>query len=211
MKKIENKKLETTLALILETIEFLIFILFANCILKIKINYILIILFTYFIVRLLIKMIGGINGHYKIVNYFDSGWRQCVLFTFLFLISLFITSTISIEVGVLSTIFCTLITSNIANIDELTQGKKSSYREVYFWCRRNRENSQLKKFEKQLEKDEILYKIYMDLFIGGLTQEEVAFNLGYEYITYLEKPINRLIGRLEASIFEIYELTKFNR
>lgn len=195
------------LSTIVEFIEFGIITLIGHFMLKVSYDKIIVILLTFFISRFTVKMLGYRNGHYKIVTYFDMGWVRCFTWTSMLCFSCFLSTYLNINVAMLFTIFTAIVISNASDVDELKLGKKSLYNDVYFWCRRNKNSKKLLDFEEKLKENEELYEIYMDLFVGGLTQEEVAFNLGYNYTSYLERQITRIIGRLETEIYEIYLIT----
>lgn len=122
MKKIENKKLEKVLATLVELIEFIIISVVAYKFLNTDIIDIIIILLTFFISRFEI----GSAGHYKIVSYFDRGWRKCFFWTASLILSLCLVSKLGIIIGVLYTIFTSYIISGRANIRDMSLGWKGT-------------------------------------------------------------------------------------
>ena len=122
MKKIKNKKLEKVLATLVELIEFIIISVVAYKFLNTDIIDIIIILLTFFISRFEI----GSAGHYKIVSYFDGGWRRCFFWTASLILSLCLVSKLGIIIGVLFTIFTSYIISGRANIRDMSLGWKGT-------------------------------------------------------------------------------------
>ena len=209
--KIKNKNLEFTVALVLEIIEFSIMICFMVFKLKFKLISIFITLLVFGIVRISIKKTGKRNDHFKITSYFDNGWKRCIFYTYLFLISMCAITDNNINVGILATAFGTLVTSEIADILELTYGIRNldiDYKIVYSWVRMNQNDSRIISFEENLKRDSFNYTIYRNVFLGYSTKEDTALDLGFSQSNYLDRHITRIIGRLEETIPEIKDLNK---
>lgn len=212
IKKIQNRNVELFFALIIEFIEFY-FICYLNYnFFKVSIINIFSILTTFFICKLLIKKLGYKNGHYKIKNYFDVGWRRCLFFTSIFITGYFLISNIDLHLGILLTIFGSLVTSNIFDINdinEFTQGKKkneSEYQQIYLWVRYNQNDTRILEVENNIKRDKLLYKIYRNMFIESKSPMEMAniLNLKSDIVVY--PYVNRIIGILKYTIYEIEEI-----
>ncbi len=214
MKKIQNKKLEFVLALFVEFIEFSIIVAIGHGILNVGYNEIAINLLTFFITRLSINKLGFVNGHYKINSYFDIGWRRCFGWTSLLCFSFFLTSYLSFVSGILFTVFSSILISNIVDIEELTMGKRkkdSEYQQIYAWIRLNRNDTRLIAFEENLKRENLLYVIYMNMFINGLSPMKMADKLYFKSDISVYPYVNRIIGRLSDSIFEVQEICEMNQ
>lgn len=197
MKKIENKKLEMILAFLVELIEFTLMSLVAVFILKTDIRDVLIVLLTFFISRFAI----GSPGHYKIVNYFDDGWKRCFLWTSALVLSLCLTTRLGVLVGILFTIFTAFIISGKANIDDLSLGwksktDKSKYQDIVDFIKYNPLDDKLLEFEEKVKRTSNLeYLIYKYRFREGKTFKEMSELLD------MESP--RIAQRLEKIAFAI--------
>ena len=190
MRKIENKKLEFVLSSLIEFTEFAIMGLIGYFCFKVKLSYILIILLTFFISRLSIKK----PQHYKIVSYFDGGWRRCVSWTTSLLLSMFLASKIELLVGILFTVFSVYVISTKANIRNLTLGYKrrkedGKYFDIEEYVKYNKTNSDLLNFEENLKRrDDLLYLIYKYRFIDNATFSQISEKLnGMENARIVEK------------------------
>lgn len=197
MKKIKNKKIEFILGTIIEILEFTFMSLIGYFVFKVSINNILIILLTFFISRFAI----GSPGHYKIVNYFDGGWKRCVLWTSSLIISLFMVTKLSTTVAIMFTIFTVFIISGKANIEDTQLGFKpknapSKYADVEEYVKFNEFNDKLIKFENKLkEQDNQLYLIYKYRFKDRLTFQVIADRLDISS--------NRITEKLDAIALSI--------
>ena len=190
MKKIENKKLEFLLSSLIEFAEFGFMGLIGFFVLHVELKNILIILLTFFISRFSIKK----PQHYKIVSYFDGGWRRCVSWTTSLLLSMFLASKIDILVGVLFTIFSVFTISTKANIKELMLGYKTKkedgkYYDIEEYIKYNEFNQKLIDFERRLqEQDSLLYLIYKYRFKDKLSFSKISEKLnGMENVRIVEK------------------------
>lgn len=190
MKKIKNRKLEFLLSSLIEFTEFTIMGLIGYFAMKVKIEYILIILLTFFISRFAIKK----PQHYKIVSYFDGGWRRCVSWTTSLLLSMFLASKIELLVGILFTIFSVFTISTKGNIRDLTLGYKKKkedgkYYDIEEFIKYNLTNSNLIDFEENLKrKDGLLFLIYKYRFKDKLSFSQISEKLdGMENVRIVEK------------------------
>lgn len=200
MKKIENKRLEKVLAILVELVEFIIIVCIAIFILKSEIKDVLTILLVFFISRFSI----GEAGHYKIVNYFDGGWRRCFFWTMSLILSLSLVTHVGLLVGVLSTIFTSFILSGKANIEDLCLGWKvrnspSKYADIEEYIKYNSLSTDLIDYEEKLKKqDKINYMIYKYRFKEKMTFAQISERL------YLDNPrINEKLEQIAFS-FRIY-------
>ena len=192
MKRIENKKLEFFLASIIEFTEFAIMGIIGYFAFKVSVENILIILLIFFISRFTIKK----PQHYKIVTYFDGGWRSCVTWTTSIILSMFLTSHISIQVGCLFTVFSVFIISTKANINDLTMGYKTKkedgkYYDIEEYLKYNEFSPKTIEFEENLKrKDNVLYLIYKYRF-----KEKASFSEISRKLNGMENP--RIVEKLD--------------
>jgi hypothetical protein len=214
MKKIENKKVEKFLSVIVELIEFVIISLIAIFILEIKFKSLIIILLTFFISRFYI----GSPGHYKINNYFDNGWKRCFFWTSSLILSLSLTTKLGILVGMLFTIFTVYTISGKANISDIVidakidindltlgykaKGEPSKYEKLIEYLKFNAISDEYIKAEELLKKaiDTKQFKIYKRIFFDNYTWDKVEeeFDINRLYISRtLDQCYFYLIGRLE--------------
>lgn len=189
MKKIKNKKLEKVLAVLVELIEFIIISIIAVKCLNTSVVDLLVILLTFFISRFSI----GSAGHYKIVSYFDAGWRRCFFWTSSLILSLCLTTKLGIMVGFLFTIFTSYVISGKANIDDMSLGwksksQRSKYADIEDFIKYNSMDSNLIDFENKLKaKDNLSYLIYKYRFIDKLTFSEISERLDLDNPRIVEK------------------------
>lgn len=189
MKRIENKKLESVLAFLVELLEFTTMILVAVLIMNVDIKDVLVILLTFFISRFAI----GSPGHYKIVSYFDGGWRRCFLWTSALILSLCLTVSFGDLIGILFTIFTVFIISGKANICDMKLGwkprnEKSKYQDVVDFIKYNPFNDKLMEFETKIKNtDNLEYLIYKYRLKEGKTFEEISELLDMDGPRIVEK------------------------
>lgn len=189
MKKIQNKKLEMILATIVELTEFLIMSIISIFVLHASVVNVLIVLFTFFISRFAI----GEPGHYKIVNYFDGGWRRCFLWTSALILSLCLTIKLDVLVGVLFTVFSVFVISGKANIEDMKLGwkprnEKSKYQDVIDFVKYNSLDDKLLEFETKIKNTNNLeYLIYKYKFKESKTFEEMSELLDMDGPRIVEK------------------------
>lgn len=189
MRRIKNKKLEKVLAFLVELIEFIIISIIAVKFLNTSIVDLLIILLTFFISRFSI----GSVGHYKIVSYFDAGWRRCFFWTSSLILSLCLTAKLGIVVGFLFTIFTSYVISGKANIENMslgwkTKSQKSKYSDIEDFIKYNPMDNNLLDFENKLKaKDNLSYLIYKYRFIDKLTFAEISERLDLDNPRIVEK------------------------
>ena len=189
MKRIKNKKLEMILATLVELIEFLVMSIIAICVLHTNVASVLTVLFTFFISRFAI----GKPGHYKIVSYFDGGWRRCFLWTSALILSLCLAIKVDVLVGVLFTIFAVFIISGKANIEDMKLGwkprnEKSKYQDVIDFIKYNPLDNKLMEFESKIKNtDNLEYLIYKYRLKEGKTFEEMSELLDMDGPRIVEK------------------------
>jgi len=179
MKKIKNRKLEKALAVIVELLEFAIIVSIAYFALHVGMKEITIILLVFFISRFTI----GKQGHYKIVEYFDNGWKRCFFWTTSLILSLSLVSKLGLLVGILFTIFTVFIISGRANINDMTLGYKrkkeeGKYYDIEEYIKYNMVNTKLIEFEENLKrKDDLLFLIYKYRFKDQMTFAKISEKL----------------------------------
>ena len=178
------------LSSLIELTEFTIMSLIGHFVLNVNWNYIIVILLTFFISRFAIKK----PQHYKIVSYFDGGWRRCVSWTTSLLLSMFLASKMGLLIGILFTIFSVFVISTKGNINDLTLGYKKKkedgkYYDIEEFIKYNMTNSNLIEFEQNLKKaDDLLYLIYKYRFRDNLTFSKISEKLnGMDTARIVEK------------------------
>lgn len=190
MKRLENKKLEKFLAVLVEALEFTFIMCISVNLLHVSLKDSLIILLVFFITKFSI----GQHKHYKIVEYFDSGWRRCFFWTTALILSMAMTSKMGLFIGILFTIFTTFIISGRADIEDLTMGYKTrkedgKYYDIEEYIKYNLVNSRLIEFEENLKRtDDLLYLIYKYRFKDHLSFSKISERLNYmENVRIVEK------------------------
>lgn len=200
MKKIKNKKLEKVLATLVELIEFIIISVVAYKFLNTDIIDIIIILLTFFISRFEI----GSAGHYKIVSYFDGGWRRCFFWTASLILSLCLVSKLGIIIGVLFTIFTSYIISGRANIRDISLGWKgtaSKYDALRDLVAISPNNPIILEHEEYWRKNyPVRYEIFKMYFRERRTYEYIAEQKGFNDNTITKRECAAVYSILERPL-----------
>ena len=179
MKKIKNKKLEKTLAVLVELLEFICIVLVAVKVLHTDIKDVLIVLLVFFISRFSI----GEQGHYKIVSYFDNGWKRCFFWTSSLILSLALVTKLGLFLSLLFTVFTVYVISGKANINDMMLGYKvrkedGKYYDIEEYVKYNSVSTDLLDFEENLRRrDNLLYLIYKYRFRDGLSFSQISEKL----------------------------------
>lgn len=140
--------------------------------LKISIKNILLVFLTFQISRAYFKM----PKHYK-------QWQQCLVWTLIIFLSLFVVARIDISVGVLVTIFTAYILSGKSDIKDIYMwsGRSTQYQDIIDFIKFNPFNTKIKEFEERLqEQDNLSYLIYKYRFKDLLTFQEISEKIGIE-------------------------------
>lgn len=167
----KNKKYWNLPSIIFNVIETLLLILGAY-LLKIGLTNTLLIFLTFQISRAYFKM----PKHYK-------HWQQCLIWTLIIFISLFVISRVDISVGILTTVFTAYILSGKADLINMYMwtGKKTQYQDIIDYIKYNPLNSKIKEFETKIqEQDNLSYLIYKYRFKDLLTFAEISQRLDIE-------------------------------
>ena len=142
----------------------------------------------------IVKLIFVKNGkHYK-------KWWQCIVWSTLTFLSLYLLSSLDIFSIILLTIFTALLTTNYTNIPEILQWKKKSepskYQDIIDYIKYNPLNDNLLEFEKKLKADDkLLYMIYKYKFKDNKSFGDISDLLDIE--------TNRITENLDKIAFAI--------
>lgn len=135
-----------------------------------------------------VKLIFIKSGkHYK-------KWLQCIIWSLLTFLSLYLLSDLDIFSIILLTVFSALITTNYANIPEILQWKKvseSKYQDIIEFIKYNSFSDELIEFENKLKNnDNLSYLLYKYRFKEAKTFSEISDLLDIEtnrITEYLDK------------------------
>lgn len=172
--------------LIFNFAETMIIILIGS-LLKLPINYILIIMLSFMISR-------GFFGnplHFK-------DWYKCLVWSALILLSLFVILKVDLVISILFTIFSALIMTGKSNIKDmyLWNNDKSKYEDIEQYIKYHDFDDDLIEFEEKLKKkDKFLYLLYKYRF-----KESKSFS---EISELLDIPTNRITNELDKIALSI--------
>ena len=157
-------------SLIFNIIETLI-IFFSGRILGVESQFIIFIMFIFFITR----MVCGNVKHYN-------KWYRCMLWSLLVFLSLYSLSNLNVILVVLLTVFTAYITSGRADIDDMYMWKNnnepSKYQDVIDFIKYHPLDDSIHDFEERLKRqDNLLYMVYKYRFIDNLTFREMEDRL----------------------------------
>lgn len=187
-----NKKYWNIPSIIFNLVETLLLI---GCAYLLKIGLVntLLVFLTFQISRFYFKM----PKHYK-------AWQQCLIWTLLIFVSLFVVARVDIIVGILNTIFSAYILSGKADIRDMYMWKpqnESVHQPLIDYLKYNAICDDYLKAEELLKEkvDTKTYLIYKRKFIDGYSYEKIAeeFDMTNPRIKEsLDKCYYFLIGRL---------------
>lgn len=166
-----NKKYWNIPSIIFNLCETILLIL-GSYLLKIGLINTLIVLLVFQISRAYFKM----PKHYK-------QWQQCLVWTLIIFISLFVVARVDISVGILTTVFASYILSGKADLNDMYMwsGKKTQYQDIIDYIKFNPLNDKLIEFENKIkEQDNLSYLIYKYRFKDLLTFQEISDRLQIE-------------------------------
>lgn len=167
----KNKKYWNIPSIIFNVCETLLLILGAF-ILKLSVIDTLLVFLTFQISRFYFKM----PKHYK-------QWQQCLAWTLIIFLSLFVVARVDISVGILTTIFTAYVLSGKADIGDMYMwtGKKTQYQDIIDYIKYNPLNDKIKEFEDKLQdQDTLTYLIYKYRFKDLLSFSEISKKLQIE-------------------------------
>lgn len=147
------------------------------------------------------------------------GLNKCYFFTTSFYILLFfmirfLSYIVSLE---LTFMICTTITylscystsehSTIkGDLGKVFWGKRkveSEYQQIYTWVRYNQNDSRIIDFQENLKRDNLLYTIFMEIFINKTSLNKMADILNFKQDTSVLPYVNRIVGKLSDTIYEV--------
>ena len=149
--------------------------------LKLPINYTLIIMLSFIISRAFF----GSALHFKT-------WYRCLVWSSLILLSLFLILKIDLKISILFTIFSAFIMTGKSNVEDMylwKQSNESKYKDIEEYVKYNFVSSKLLDFEENLKrKDDLLFLIYKYRFKERLTFNQISERLdGMENVRIVEK------------------------
>lgn len=150
-------------------------------------SFIIVLMVTFFLSRLLY----GQPKHYN-------KWYRCFIWSLLTFTSVYALTDLHIIATILLTIFAGFIATGRADINDLYQwkGKNTKYEDIEEYIKYNSMNDNLIQFEKKLkEQDNLLFLLYKYRFKENLTFAEISEKLD------LENP--RIVEKLNTIAFSI--------
>lgn len=171
-----NKKLLFKIGFnIVETI--IIFMI--GLIFKVSSAYIIVLMITFFLTRMLCKQ----PMHYN-------KWYRCFIWSLLTFTSVYALTDMPIVATIFLTVFAGFIATGRADIEDMYQwkGKNSNYSDIEEYVKYNSMNNDLIEFEKKLkEKDKLLFLVYKYRFKDNLTFSEISEKLDLNNARIVEK------------------------
>lgn len=166
----DNKTKRNIRSLIFNIIETLV-IFFCGRILGITSEFIIFIMFLFFITR----MCCGNAKHYN-------KWYRCMLWSLLVFLSLYSLSDLNIILILLLTIFTAFISSGKADINDSymwkNSGEPSKFQDIVDFIKYHPLDDSINDFEERLKRqDNLLYMVYKYRFIDNLTFKQIEEKL----------------------------------
>lgn len=141
------------------------------------------------------------RAYFKLPKHYKA-WQQCLIWTLLIFVSLFVVVRVDITVGLLTTIFAAYVLSGKADITNMymwNNGKPSKYEKLYDYLKYNGLNKDLIEMENNLKNfDTKMYLIYKRKFREGKSFEEIREEFD------LDNP------RINEILDKVYTLMVFN-
>lgn len=164
-----------------------IIIFMIGLIFNLNASFIIVLMVTFFLTRLLC----GQPKHYN-------KWYRCFVWSLLTFTSVYALTDLHIIVTILLTIFAGFIATGRADINDLYQwkGKSSKYSDIEEYIKYNSMNDTLLEFERKLKaQDNLLFLLYKYRFKENLTFAEISEKLD------LDNP--RIVEKLNTIAFSI--------
>lgn len=151
---------------------------------------------------LLVLLVFQISrAHFKLPKHYKA-WQQCLVWTMIIFMSLFVVARVDITIGMLTTVFTAYILSGKADISDMymwNNGKPSKYQKLIDYIKYNGLNKELLEMENNLKNyDTKMYLIYKRKFRENASFEEMREEFD------LDNP------RINEILDKIYTLMTFN-
>ena len=137
----------------------------------------LFVLFAFWAMRLIVKMMGMKNQHYKL-------WYKCLIGSYSIFVSLFVVADISFELSTLSAVLAAFLLSTGSDISEVhlwgrqKSGRPSKHLHVYDFIRANHNRDDVLSFEASLKYDgDYAQEVYRRIFKDDDTWDKTMFDL----------------------------------
>lgn len=141
------------------------------------------------------------RAYFKLPKHYKD-WKQCLIWTLLIFLTLFIVARVDITVGILTTVFTAYILSGKADLKDMylwNSGKSSKYSKLDDYIKFNGLNKDLLEMEDNLKRyDAKLYMIYLRRFRENRSFEEMREEFD------MDNP------RINEAIDKVYTLMTFN-
>ena len=139
--------------------------------------------------------------HFKMPKHYKA-WQQCLIWTLLIFVTLFVVARVDITVGLLCTIFSAYVLSGKADIRDIymwNKGRPSKYEKLHNYIKFNGLNPELLSMEENLKRyDGEMYLIYKRRF-----RENKSFEAIREEFDLDNPRINEILDK-------VYTLITFN-
>ena len=140
-------------------------------------------------------------AYFKLPKHYKD-WKQCLIWTLLIFLTLFIVARVDITVGILTPVFTAYILSGKADLKDMylwNSGKSSKYSKLDDYIKFNGLNKDLLEMEDNLKRyDAKLYMIYLRRFRENRSFEEMREEFD------MDNP------RINEAIDKVYTLMTFN-
>ena len=165
-----NNKIKKNLGSLFFNILETLVIFFSGRVLEVSSQYILFVMFCFFITRL----VCGNAKHYN-------KWYRCMIWSLLVFLSLYSLSKMHIVLVIMLTVFTALISSGKADIEDVYMWKNnepSKYQDIMDFIKYHPLDDSIYEFEEKLKRqDDVLYLIYKYRFKENLTFKEIGERL----------------------------------
>ena len=186
-----KKHLPTIIFNIVETV----IVILMGMLLKLPVNYIILVLFVFIITRFIIAK----STNNKVVHF--KTWYRCLIWSLLTMLSLFVLLHVDLIISIMFAIFAAFILTNKSNIDDMYLWKNndepSKYQDIIEYVKYNSLDDKLLEFEDKIRKrDKLEYLIYKYKF-----KENMTFNEMSELLDDMPNP--RIVEHLDKIAFAL--------
>lgn len=186
-----KKRLPSYIFSIAETI----IVVLIGMLLKLPINYIILVLFTFIITRFIIAR----STHNKLIHF--KTWYRCLIWSLLVMLSLFVLLHVDLVISITFAIFSAFIMTGKSNIEDMYLWKNSDdpskYQDVIEYVKYNSLDDKLLEFEDKIRnRDKLEYLIYKYKF-----KENKTFNEMSELLDNMSNP--RIVEHLDKISFAL--------
>ena len=185
-----KKFLPTIIFNIVETIT----VVLMGMLLKLPVNYIILVLFTFIITRFTIAKFT----HSKALHF--KTWYRCLIWSLLIMLSLFVLLHVDLTISITFAVFAAFVMTNKSNINDMYLWKSADepgkYQDVVDFIKYNSLDTKLLEFEDKIKtKSNEEYLLYKYRFKEGRTFDEIR--------DILDMPNPRIVEHLDKISFAL--------